>query len=476
MVSSALYLALSVSAMAASVPNPPWTSGNYGYDGSGNIKSIGADRYVYDSLGRLVSGAGRTSTGTKTQQYEYDGFGNLKKISVVNGLARNIPIDSNTNRHASALYDAAGNQRNDDFVTQARTFDAFNSMTVNLDGAQYLYDANDERIAITNEARTEWRWTVRDAGTRVVREFTETAAAGGTMSLNWSRDYVYRGSALLGSYVKEGATTKRLHYHLDHLGTPRLTTDAAAVGRFAVSDYPFGEEVEPSTAATSETHHFTGHERDYNAGGTTLDYMHARYYVPMTGRFLSVDPVLGNADEPQSWNRYAYAGNDPVNHVDPTGRSAHGAIRMLVQQRDRVGRILSSIKSYTVGASYKAFDLSLKIDTHTDGQKNNLKLSVTGGFEENGAVAKVGFEYKADVVDYLNHEGYMASHPFDYAPSSMPPPKAPGTVELINDFGLKSDGDEKKKKNKNDEKVVIGISVEGLLEGVLREILHKPAK
>jgi len=47
--------------------------------------------------------------------------------------------------------------------------------------------------------------------------------------------------------------------------------------------------------------------------------MHARYYSPGVGRFLSVDPLLGNASSPQSWNRYTYARNNPILVTDPKG-------------------------------------------------------------------------------------------------------------------------------------------------------------
>lgn len=40
-----------------------------------------------------------------------------------------------------------------------------------------------------------------------------------------------------------------------------------------------------------------------------------------------MDPVLGSPGSPQSWNRYAYAFNDPVNYFDPGGRSGAGAER-----------------------------------------------------------------------------------------------------------------------------------------------------
>jgi hypothetical protein len=52
-----------------------------------------------------------------------------------------------------------------------------------------------------------------------------------------------------------------------------------------------------------------------------LDYAHARYFSSQCGRFTSVDPLLasGRTALPQSWNRYAYALNNPLRLVDPTG-------------------------------------------------------------------------------------------------------------------------------------------------------------
>jgi hypothetical protein len=44
-----------------------------------------------------------------------------------------------------------------------------------------------------------------------------------------------------------------------------------------------------------------------------------RWMGPEAGRFLSADPVPGSMGDGQSWNRYAYALNDPVNLWDPEG-------------------------------------------------------------------------------------------------------------------------------------------------------------
>jgi RHS repeat-associated protein len=65
---------------------------------------------------------------------------------------------------------------------------------------------------------------------------------------------------------------------------------------------------------------FTGKERDSESG---LDYFLARDYSGPQGRFTSVDPLASSAHpaEPQSWNRYTYAANNPLKFTDPTGMS-----------------------------------------------------------------------------------------------------------------------------------------------------------
>jgi RHS repeat-associated protein len=65
--------------------------------------------------------------------------------------------------------------------------------------------------------------------------------------------------------------------------------------------------------------HFTGKERDTESGN---DYFGARYYNPAAGRFLSRDPLDGNAVDPASLHKYLYASGDPVNAKDPAGKGA----------------------------------------------------------------------------------------------------------------------------------------------------------
>jgi RHS repeat-associated protein len=130
---------------------------------------------------------------------------------------------------------------------------------------------------------------------------------------------------------------------------------------------------------TIDTLRFTGHEREFlgslNLENTDyLDYMHARYYDPNLGRFLSVDPGRDwDPGTPQSWNSYAYTRNNPVNAVDPDGRitiwaTAGGIHQMglflagmsVSQQLDRMERRWQEFQQHVVleAGNAKYFDIA----------------------------------------------------------------------------------------------------------------------
>lgn len=138
-----------------------------------------------------------------------------------------------------------------------------------------------------------------------------------------SRGVVPRGaksSFLTASARTLGQTSIPYTIHdlfVDHLGSTRLVVDDDGTVVSEHKYFPFGEEVQ--AVGGWNTHRFTGHERD---GATGLDYMLARYQYSPTGRFLSVDPITGNAAEPTSWNRYAYVLANPLNFTDPKGLTA----------------------------------------------------------------------------------------------------------------------------------------------------------
>jgi RHS repeat-associated protein len=213
-------------------------------------------------------------------------------------------------------YDTAGNLTA--WNGNQYTWDAFNQMSRYQSGGAewiYVYDAEDERVWTYKTDNTS-RWTLRDLGNRVLREYANT---GGTWSLD--ADHIYRDGLLLASETPAGVR----HYHLDHLGTPRLVTNAAGAQTAYHAYFPFGEE---ATAFNQDTLRmkFTGHERDHaNAGGPgdDLDYMHARFCSPVTGVFGGGPEVPpSRAKQPQKWNRYTYADGNPVKKIDPDGKEA----------------------------------------------------------------------------------------------------------------------------------------------------------
>jgi RHS repeat-associated protein len=64
---------------------------------------------------------------------------------------------------------------------------------------------------------------------------------------------------------------------------------------------------------------YRGEQYDSDLG---LYYLRARYYNPATGRFLSRDPEDGKPIDPKTLHKYLYAGGDPVNGRDPSGRAS----------------------------------------------------------------------------------------------------------------------------------------------------------
>jgi len=330
-----------------------WTTGDYHYDGSGNIDRVGADssgntrRFVYDEVDRLVEAgveAPMAAPGTYTNysRYTYDSFGNRlsEQTPTINAT---VVADKNTNRitlpGTIMTYDGVGNMTQGGGLIYQ--YDPFNNLKEvdSWGGVQKMsiYNAANERIIFCGDGSSgPCRWTLRGNGNEVLREYESGPIGNGNSFWSyylWVEDSVYRGPLLAGAQ-REAAEGGRLDFHLDHLGSPRLTTNAAGQQVTANEFAPFGRELTSITQETqlgydrTETHRFTGHERDFVEGTgsdtvNVIDYMHARTYQPTFGRFLSVDPVIDvktAMTSPQAWNRYAYVRNNPTRWTDPSGK------------------------------------------------------------------------------------------------------------------------------------------------------------
>lgn len=251
-------------------------------------------------------------------------------------MASPIPtIDSTTNRISGEAYDAAGNITTNSGRT-AYVFDSVGSMVeLNTQFGQrrrMIYTADDERFGEMLDNQLV-RWKIRDFNTgQILREFQSEEAPYDDV-WEWTEDYVYAGNTVVGAEMDEYFGGKR-HFYVDHLGSVRMITNGARL-RYSRNDYyPFGTEQSSSVQEAtnfgfwrSDPLKFTGHEREYYGtlnvdNSDYLDYMHARYYNPNMGRFLSIDRAAMTASDvrrPQRWNRYAYALNSPSLRVDLDG-------------------------------------------------------------------------------------------------------------------------------------------------------------
>jgi RHS repeat-associated protein len=70
------------------------------------------------------------------------------------------------------------------------------------------------------------------------------------------------------------------------------------------------------TGTEVSNYKFTDQELDPETGLYNYD---ARLYDPVVGTFISPDPTVPRPFDPQSLNRFAYARNNPLRYIDPTG-------------------------------------------------------------------------------------------------------------------------------------------------------------
>jgi RHS repeat-associated protein len=318
--------------------------GPYTYDGDGNLKTVGGEKWVYDEYGQVVYG--QMSSG-EYERFGYDLFDNMQTKwygRITNGVAadssvRNLPTSLTTNRLVGANY--GYDQRGNLIAWDGNTYkyDERGRLGVAHQAGKvrwYFYDVDGERTLtfeppeFTPDVRPNYDWTLRGLDGKALR-WLQFTRVNGVFTWTWKKDYVYRNGAPLAYETPAGRGT----YFVDHLATPRLVyaENGSVSGHHY---YPFGEEAF-FQSGDAEAIKFTGHERDLfdtTSAQDDIDYMHARSYEPLLGRFMSPDrfDMLGlqrtSPDrfgellrQPASWNLYGYAINNPVKYQDPDGRA-----------------------------------------------------------------------------------------------------------------------------------------------------------
>ncbi len=129
----------------------------------------------------------------------------------------------------------------------------------------------------------------------------------------WQRGYVYMNGQMLAIQDGNGVS----FVHQDPVTKSQRLTDVNGNVVSTIELDPFGGETARSENQGRQPHRYTTYERDI----TNMDDASARTYNGWWRHFMQPDPTDFSYDlmNPQSFNRYAYVGNDPVNAVDPSG-------------------------------------------------------------------------------------------------------------------------------------------------------------
>jgi len=187
-------------------------------------------------------------------------------------------------------------------------------------------------------------------------------------------------------------------HHHDALGNTVVTTGANGEVLWFEQTDPYGKtlgrrNVRGSGLAVDPFHEeegrsrpgYTGHVRD---GASGMTYMQARHYSPDLGRFLSNDPIGVDFGNPQSFNRYAYANNNPYRYVDPDGRLAVPLIVLGIgaavsaydsYQTYRSEGAAAAARSAAVGAALTATGAGAAKLAGTLAKRGNLLERMTSG-------------------------------------------------------------------------------------------------
>ena len=151
-----------------------------------------------------------------------------------------------------------------------------------------------------------------------------------------TKRYVYNGVNTLMEYDINGSTTARYtmalgidepisvvaaeqssaFYHTDGLGSVREITSSTGAVLNTYSYDAWGNQTS-SSETVAQPFTYTAREWDSDSG---LYYYRARYMDASVGRFTTMDPALGNADNLTSFHGYGYVANNPVRWRDPGGK------------------------------------------------------------------------------------------------------------------------------------------------------------
>lgn len=270
--------------------------------------------YTYDTVNRLAD-ATETRGGTQTwkQTFGYDRFGNRNAFNYLIGQTP-VPLNNLNNPAVDPLTNRIQ-------VSEGYQYDLNGNLIEDAQGRKFSFDADNKQREVRSASQSVVGFYTYDGDGRRVKSTVGPNQDTTVFVYNLNGKLIAEYSSSLPSL---GGTT---YVTSDTLNSPRVLTNSNGEVISRRDFMPFGESLLTSRSGPDKygvfdglRKGFTGYEKDEE---TQLNFAEARYYNDLHGRFTTVDPLLasGNNSNPQTFNRYAYAGNNPTLRTDPNGET-----------------------------------------------------------------------------------------------------------------------------------------------------------
>ena len=281
-----------------------------------------ATYYTYDGSGRLLTAKTVSSSGTQTHTYTYDANGNRRTAS--NGTtSTSLTVNAaNQATNTGWVHDGAGNLTSHP-TNGTITYNGADQMTKVVKGSNtynYTY-AGASQNEVTRQAgpnaTTDLVYGRTDPnGLPIIEQATRSGTSGGNGTAYIEHDPV-TGEPLL---LRTSSGMQSLYIYDANANPLALLTSGSYVA-LASSFDPYGVET-----VTTDSGGLGSYQNPYTFAQGLRDRVTGwikygqRWYDPTSGRFTQQDTLDAPLD-PTNGNRYAYAGGDPINNIDPTGRN-----------------------------------------------------------------------------------------------------------------------------------------------------------